>query len=189
MEFGWVCSRRGLETRMGRFQRWGQVPCIGLWARRQCRWFKVGKFMCFDVIMFSVNGQISRYFHVRDARSSRFLRLLERSILMFLQVLGSRKFGAFHARISSIERYDPKLESSVHSFTGPQAPDDQLFIIPFAKSAATGQHAPVRARVNIRRPAIRSFPTGQHEICILADGRSGSRISRRRSTRHERYQP
>ncbi len=73
---------------------------------------------------------------------------------MFLQVLGSRKFGAFHARISSIKRYDPKLELSVHSFTGPQAPDGQLFIIPFAKSAATGQHAPVRAHAIIWGPAV-----------------------------------
>lgn len=41
------------------------------------------------------------------------------------------------------------IRSGIHSFTGPQAPDDQLFAIPFAKSAATGQHAPVGGRHGI----------------------------------------
>ena len=50
--------------------------------------------------------------------------------------------------------------SSVHSLTGLPVPDDQLFAIPFAKSAATGQHAPVRSYLGIRRPAVYFFPTG-----------------------------
>lgn len=74
---------------------------------------------------------------------------------------------AFYFHLSLFEFWGPgNFELFVLAADAARGRDDQLFVIPFAKSATTSQHAPVCRNLLHSNRVLEPAVLGQHTLCL-----------------------